>query len=67
MRRTRLPDAGPEKRKRLNGVELGGRKARGSGGAGLGMQADRLGECRMDGTGRGRASAGGEPSPVARS
>src|SRR6266498_1729383 len=36
------PDAGPEKRKRLNGIELSGRKAHGSGGAGPGMQADRL-------------------------
>src|SRR6266545_4611806 len=56
-----LPTPAPEEHKRLSGVELDGRKARGSGGAGPGMQADRLGECRMDGTGRGHASAFSQP------
>ncbi len=53
VRRARLPHAAPEERKRLNGVELGGREARGSGGARAGMHAGLLGECRMDGMGRG--------------
>ena len=58
--------AAPEERKRLNGIELDGRKDGGSGGARTAMRADLLGECQVDGAGRGGVRVGGARAALCR-